>query len=219
MRLPADWDPAVSQVWFDVDDTRYFYWLIPESPGHGVVGLVGDGRQNTQTLLLRFLNRLNLQPLAYQGAQIAMHHPRLRPWGQVGAAPILLVGDAAGQVKVTTVGGTVSGLWGAAAAVRSLLHDIPYPRALRALKRELDLHWGMRLLLERLDNPGYDRLVRAVNPAVQGFLSQHNRDAMAGVIWRLPLLQPRLLTVGFQMLFNRAPRYAPLDSTPLTDTD
>ncbi|MCZ7574874.1 MAG: hypothetical protein M5U01_40500 [Ardenticatenaceae bacterium] len=55
---------------------------------------------------------------------------------------------------MTTVGGTVSGLWGAAAAARALLQGTAYRHELRPLKRELDLHWFIRLLLERLDNAG-----------------------------------------------------------------
>jgi flavin-dependent dehydrogenase len=204
VRLPPGWDPAVSQVWFDVDETRFFYWLIPESVEWGVVGLVGDDWAKTWELLQCFLDRHGIQHLAYQGAPVAMHHPRLRPWGRVGSAPVLLVGDAAGQVKVTTVGGTVSGLWGAAAAVRALLRGTPYAHELRPLKRELDLHWFIRLMLDWLDNPGYDRLVGSVTPAVQQFLSRHNRDEMAGNLWKLPLRQPRLLALGLRLLLSRS---------------
>ncbi|MFB0535401.1 MAG: NAD(P)/FAD-dependent oxidoreductase [Anaerolineae bacterium] len=206
VRLPPGWDPAVTQVWFDADETRFFYWLIPESVEKGVVGMVGDDRAETWSLLQSFLDRHGFQPLAYQGAQVAMHHPQLRPWERVGSAPVLLVGDAAGQVKVTTVGGTVSGLWGAAAAVRALLRGTPYAHELRPLKRELDLHWFIRLLLDRLDNPGYDRLVSSVTPAVQQFLSRRNRDEMAGAFWKLLLLQPRLLVLGLRLLLHRSGR-------------
>jgi flavin-dependent dehydrogenase len=206
VRLPPGWDPTVTQVWFNADETRFFYWLIPESAERAVAGLVGDGRAETRTLLQRFLARHSLQPVAYQGALVALHHPQLRPWGRVGSAPVLLVGDAAGQVKNTTVGGTVTGLWGAAAAVRALLQGTPYARELRPLKRELDLHWFIRLLLDRLDNPGYDRLVHSVTPAVQQFLSRHNRDGMAGTFWKLPLHQPRLLALGLRLLLHRSAR-------------
>ena len=68
------------------------------------------------------------------------------------------------------------------------------------LKRELDLHWAIRLVLERLDNRGYDTVVRSVNQGVEGFLGRYNRDEMAGTIWRLPLLQPRLLWIGLKAL-------------------
>jgi len=201
--LPHGWDPAVTQVWFDVDETRFFYWLIPESETHGVVGLVGDDRAQTRVLLEHFLDRHGLQPRAYQGAQVALYHPRLRPWGQVGQARVLLVGDAAGHVKVTTVGGTVTGLWGAAAAVRALLRGTPYARELRPLKRELDLHWLIRLLLDRLDQQGYDRLLKNITPPVQQFLGRYHRDQVARVFWKLLVSEPRLLALGMSLLLRR----------------
>ena len=212
IRLPSGWDPAVTQVWFDADRTRFFYWLIPESLEHAVVGLVGDQRAETRALLECFLDHHGFQPQAYQASLVAMHHPRLRPWGRVGSAPVLLVGDAAGQVKVTTVGGTVSGVWGAAAAVRSLLRGTSYTQELRPLRCELDLHWVIRLLLDRLDNPGYDRLVSSITPAMQRFLSRHNRDDMANALWGMPVHQSPLVVLGLQLLFGRSAHLLPLAS-------
>lgn len=206
--LPSDWNPERTQVWFDVDDTRFFYWLIPESPTHGVVGLVGDARNNTRTLLQRFLQSHGLEPLAYQASRVSMYAPHLRPSGRVGNAPVLLVGDAAGHVKVTTVGGSVSGFLGARAAVQSLLRGTPYGRELRALHIELWLHWLLREALERLDNAGYDRLVQYVTHPVRQFLSRYNRDEMAPYVWQVLFLEPRIVSFGLRCLL-KPPRYAP----------
>jgi flavin-dependent dehydrogenase len=210
--LPAGWNPEVTRVWFDAAETRYFYWLIPESATRGALGVIANDASSTRGLLDRFLARQGLKPLAYQASHVAMHHPSLRPWGVVGSAPVLLVGDAAGQVKVTTVGGTVSGFYGAAAAVQAILEPTSMGRALRSIKRELDLHWWMRAVLERLDNAGYDQLVTNISPAVQQFLGQRNRDAMAGAIWRLPLLRPQLIGLGLAAL--RGNRSAPATLLP-----
>lgn len=193
MNLPSSWNPNETKVWFDTDDSRYFYWLVPESSERGVIGLVGDGRAKTRGLVETFLDHHGMRATGWQGARVAMHHPRLRPWGRIGTTPVLLIGEAAGQVKVTTVGGTVTGLWGAAAAAQALLTGTSYASALRPLKRELDVHWYIRWLLERLDNHGYDQLVRLINPQIQQLLSNRNRDEMAGAAWRIPLMQPRLL--------------------------
>jgi flavin-dependent dehydrogenase len=167
-----------------------------------VVGLAGQNHGLTHVLLQRFLDRHGFRPISYQDAHVAMHHPGLRPWGRVGLAPVLLVGDAAGQVKVTTVGGTVPGLWGASAAVRALVRGTSYARELGPLKRELDLHWLIRLVLDGLGNAHYDRLVAHLNVAVRDFLGRRNRDQMAGQSWKLPFLQPRLLALGLRHLFR-----------------
>ncbi len=210
--LPAGWDPTRVQVWFDRKMTRFFYWLIPESSVRGVVGLVADKGQNIRALLEDFLRRNGLRPLAFQGAQVAMHTPRLRPWGKVGDAPVYLVGDAAGQVKVTTVGGTITGFLGARAAAQAIIEGVPYRRTLREVKRELDLHWWVRVALDRMDNAGYDALIRALTPEVREFLSRRTRDEMAGalvgVVLRTPALW-RLLphVLGLASLFR--PREVP----------
>lgn len=201
--LPNGWNPQHTHVWFDTQETRFFYWLIPESHERGVVGLVGDNRFNTTELLERFLNKHRLQPLAYQAAQVALYHPSLRPWGYVGATPVLLVGDAAGQVKVTTVGGTVTGFWGAEAAVRSILFRTPYARELRDLKRELDLHWLIRLVLDRCSNQSYDEMIAMLNPTVLRILSERNRDEMAGGFLHILLSQPDLILLGLRALLGK----------------
>lgn len=217
--LPPNWNPDRTQVWFDVDETRFFYWLIPESNRVGVVGLVGEERGTTRALLDQFLERHALVPYAYQASQVAMYHPRLRPWGRVGTAAVLLVGDAAGQVKVTTVGGTVSGLWGAQAAVQALLTGQPYRTTLRALNRELLLHWGIRFLLERLDNPGYDELTRCVTHPVRQFLSRYNRDAMVQPFWQVPFLQPRFVPLALRMLWGTKGKRTPSAAVPTAELE
>jgi len=196
--LPPNWDPNVTQVWFDVEDTRFFYWLIPESADRGVLGLVGDEGTQTQQLMKVFLNRNQLEAHAYQGAKVALHHPRLKPWGKVGGIPLLMVGDAAGQVKITTVGGLVTGLHAAEAATRSIVNATPYKAELRFLKRELDLHWIIRSMLDGLDKRGYNLLVGTLSRRLRHFLSRRNRDSMFPVFWQLPFVEPRLLNVAFQ---------------------
>jgi len=206
IHLPAGWPRGLTKVWFDVVETRYFFWLIPESDSRAVVGLIGEPGRDIRATLDRFLERHSFRPLGVQSGRAAMHHPRMRPWGRVGELDVLLVGDAAGQVKVTTVGGTVTGFWGARAAVEAVTTDSDYPRVLRHLKRELDLHWWIRSRLECLNNQGYDQLVSHMSPRVIEFLSENDRDSMKGRFWKLPFLQPRFLPLGLRLLF-RPPLY------------
>lgn len=209
IHLPAGWPRGLTKVWFDVVETRYFFWLIPESDSRAVVGLIGEPGRDIQATLDRFLEMRSFRPLGMQSGRAAMHHPRMQPWGRVGDLDVLLVGDAAGQVKVTTVGGTVTGLWGARAAVEAVTTGVDYPQALRPLKRELDLHWWIRSQLECLNNSGYDRLVSCLSPRVIDFLSENDRDSMKGHFWKLPFLQPRFLPLGLRLLIQ-PPLYDPL---------
>lgn len=184
VKLPSGWNPNVTQVWFN-GHTRFFYWLIPESAERGVAGLVANRGTQPRLLLDAFLREHALEPLAYQGALVALHRPRFKPWGRIDDVPVYAIGDAAGQVKVTTVGGSVTGLRGAEAAARAILRGTAYRTELRPLKRELDVHWWIRLCLERLDKSGYDLLLRITESRLRNFLSRHNRDQMSPVFWRL----------------------------------
>jgi len=207
--LPSDWDPSVTKVWFDTEETRFFFWLIPESRHRGVVGLIGDHGGKARESLRRFLAHHDLEPEAYQAGQVALYHPRLKPWTRMGKIPICLVGDAAGQVKVTTVGGTVSGFLGARAAAAALLNGRSYNSHLSHFKRELNVHWLLRVLLDRLDNRGYDQLMNTVTLKVRNFLSRYDRDSMSPVAWRLPILEPRLVRVLWNCLRGRPRKPTP----------
>ncbi len=208
--LPPGWNPAMTKVWFDTDATRFFFWLVPESSERGVIGLIGDNRREAREIIELFVRQVGAKVDAYQGARVAMHNPGLRPWSRVGSAPILLIGEAAGQVKTSTVGGTVAGLWGAVAATRSLAEGMSYAQALRPLKRELDVHWFLRNLLDRFDNRDYDRLIRAMSQGTRTFLAQHDRDSMAQAIWKLPFCDVRLVVFCVQVMLRRGKAAGPV---------
>jgi len=201
--LPTNWKPDDCRVWFDLDKTKYFYWLIPESSSVCVAGLIGEKGLPVRLLLDNFLGKMGLEPSGWQSSQVALHHPRLKPWSSIGDIPVYLIGDAAGQVKVTTVGGTVTGFEGAEAACRAILNNTSYRRELRTLKRELDLHWWIRWALEGLDNKGFDTLIRAMSKGSQSFLSRYDRDSMVPVFWKLIFVEPSLIPVGIRCLLGR----------------
>lgn len=76
--LPQDLSPDTARVWFLPEETPYFYWLIPESPTQGVLGLIGEEGQEIRKSLERFLKRQDLKPVGYQGARIPLYTRLLR---------------------------------------------------------------------------------------------------------------------------------------------
>ena len=42
VELPKGARPGTTQVWFEPADTRYFYWLIPQSETHAAVGFIAE---------------------------------------------------------------------------------------------------------------------------------------------------------------------------------
>src|SRR5207249_8501741 len=65
--LPKDCPPDTTRVWFVPDDTPYFYWLIPESPERGAVGVIGEHGSDTKRCFESFLEKKHLEPLEWQG--------------------------------------------------------------------------------------------------------------------------------------------------------
>jgi flavin-dependent dehydrogenase len=201
--LPAGMAPDTVRVWFIPDDTPYFYWLIPHSPTQGVVGLIGEEGAATKAVLERFLDKHHLTPLGYQGARIPIYTGWTPVRRELGGGDVYLVGDAAGHVKVSTVGGIVTGFRGALGVVDAILNGGSSSK-LRALRRELDTHLLVRKLIHRFTQTHYSNLVDLLNVRVRKDLEAHTRDEPVGVLWRLCVHQPRFLLVGLRALLSGA---------------
>lgn len=76
---------------------------------------------------------------------------------------MLLVGDAAGQVKVTTIGGVVTGMCGGAAAARAILGGTSYTAETSSLRWELRAHAALRHLLDAFTDADYDHMLNLLN--------------------------------------------------------
>ena len=106
VKLPDRVHANTTQVWFQPEDTPYFYWLIPESDKQAAVGFIAEEGKSARSKLEKFLARQQLEILDMQAARIPAYTHSIRPWRRIFGSDIYLVGDAAAQVKVTTVGGT-----------------------------------------------------------------------------------------------------------------
>ena len=110
VKLPKRVHVNTTQVWFQPEDTPYFYWLIPESTKQAAVGFISEDGKSAKAKLEKFIARQGLEILDMQAARIPAYTHSIRPWSKISGSDIYLVGDAAAQVKVTTVGGLVTGL-------------------------------------------------------------------------------------------------------------
>ena len=200
--LPKDMPPDTTRVWFVPDDTPYFYWLIPESPTRGALGMIGESGAETRRCLERFLEKRKLDPIEFQGARIPVYNRWVPVRRQVGSGSVYLVGDAAAQVKVSTVGGTVTGFRGAMGVAESILNG-GSSRELRTLRRELDLHLLLRRSLHNFQQPDYSRLVDLLNDPARQSLGEYSRDEAWKILWRVCLRQPRLVLLGLRGLMMR----------------
>jgi flavin-dependent dehydrogenase len=197
--LPKDMRPDTVRVWFVPSDTPYFYWLIPESAERGALGIIGETGAKTRKALDAFLIKRKLEPLAFQGAQIPVYKRWVPVEKRFGDARVFVVGDAAAQVKVSTVGGIVTGLRGAAGVAEAILHP-GKRRELRRLRRELDMHLLIRRALHDFQQDDYSHLVDSLNPLAKRSLSQFSRDEALKVLWRVCASQPKLVLMGLRGL-------------------
>jgi flavin-dependent dehydrogenase len=197
VRLPKDMPADTTRVWFIPDDTPYFFWLIPHSPTRGVAGLIGEAGPGTRRVLEGFLQKHRLDAIEFQAARIPLYSKWVAPRRQLNGGDVYLVGDAAGHVKVTTVGGIVTGMRGAVGVAEAILNGGPGPK-LRALRRELDLHLLIRRVIHNFTQARYSHLVDLLNARIRMDLEGHTRDEPGGVLWRLCLHQPRFLLFGLR---------------------
>ncbi len=202
--LPKDMPSDTARVWFVPQDTPYFYWLIPESPTRGALGLIGETGPQTRQHLERFLEKRKLDPIGFQAARIPVYTRWVPVKRQIGGGCVYLVGDAASQVKVTTVGGIVTGFRGALGVAQAIANG-GGSRELRKLRRELNLHLLLRRSLHDFQQSDYSQLVDLLNDPAKQSLAEHSRDEAWKILWRLCLRQPRLALLGLRGLLARRP--------------
>lgn len=199
VRLPKDCSPDTTRVWFIPDDTPYFYWLIPESAERGALGVIGEHGRDTKQCFERFLEKKKLEPLEWQGARIPVYRGWVPVRRQIGNGEVYLVGDAAAQVKVSTVGGIVTGFRGALGVAQAILED-GRSQELAGLRRELSTHWMIRRALHRFRQKDYSQLVDLLDASTCESLGEINRDESARLLWNVVRRQPRLVLLGLRGL-------------------
>ena len=198
VKLPKDYPADTTRVWFIPDDTPYFYWLIPESKERGALGMIGEQGCDTKRIFDRFLEKKGFEPLEWQGARIPVYRGWVPVQRTVGNGEVYLVGDAAAQVKVSTVGGIVTGFRGARGVADAILRK--GRSELRALRRELRTHWLVRRALHHFQQDDYCHLVDLLNDSARESLGEINRDESTRLLWNVVRRQPRLVLLGLRGL-------------------
>jgi digeranylgeranylglycerophospholipid reductase len=198
VKLPKDCPRDTTRVWFIPDDTPYFYWMIPESADRAAVGVIGEHGRSTKQNFDRFLEKKGFEPLEWQGARIPVYKRWVPVRRAVGNGEVYLVGDAAAQVKVSTVGGIVTGFRGAQGVADAILRN--GKRELRALRRELRTHWLIRRALHYFQQEDYSRLVDMLNVSARKSLGEINRDESTRLLWNVVRSQPKLVLLGLRGL-------------------
>ncbi len=166
-------DVSGVEVYFGDVAPGFFGWIVPTSPATARVGLMA--REKPGHYLRKWLERLAAAGrIAAADFHISYGGIPLRPLTRTCSERLIVVGDAAGQVKPTTGGGIYYGLLGAEIAAATLHRALEegdlsakglarYQREWRKkLGRELTTGYWARRLFERLNNRQIDRLFEIV---------------------------------------------------------
>jgi digeranylgeranylglycerophospholipid reductase len=199
VKLPKDCASDTTRVWFVPDDTPYFYWLVPESGERGALGVIGENGRDTRKYFERFLERRGMEPLEWQGARIPVYRRWIPIRRQVGNGEVYLVGDAAAQVKVSTIGGIVTGFRGALGVAQALLRN-GRSKELSVLRKELATHWLIRRALHHFQQHDYSQLVDLLDSSMRESLGKINRDESTRLLWNLVRRKPKLALLGLRGL-------------------
>ena len=147
----------------------FFGWLVPTSPRTARAGLLS--RHSPGLYLRKLMTSLLAQgKIVSSEAKLSYGGIPLKPLGRTYGERLIVVGDAAGQVKPTTGGGIYYGLLCADIAAKTLhqalQHDDLSAKSLaryeqgwrRILGRELKIGYWARKLFERLSDRQIDRI-------------------------------------------------------------
>jgi len=145
----------------------FFAWLVPTSNRKALVGLLAR-RKSGFYLKRLLLNLLSQGKIVSAEVEPIYGGIPLKPLSKTYGERLVVVGDAAGQVKPTTGGGIYFGLLSAEIAAntlhRGLIHDALSARDLadyerrwrRKLGRELEIDYYARKFYERLSDQQID---------------------------------------------------------------
>ena len=164
-----------------------------------MLGLIGKTKEGSLRSLTNFLGKQNLIPLQIQEAWAPIYSRGASICRRLGKGRVYLVGDAAGHVKTTTVGGVIAGFRGALAVAEAIVKGRVSPD-LRRLQWELLVNQWIRKALNRFTTEDYVQLLELLNPMVKRSLGIYNRDQAIKIVWKACFHQPRIFLLGLRAL-------------------
>ena len=177
--LKLSCDPDYVEMYLDVPG--FFSWIIPAGD-RARVGLCTTG--NPMPYLDRFLKRLHADGRIKDARVLEKNFgiiPKYDSRMKTQYPGIVLVGDAAGQVKATTGGGIVMG--GLAA---KHVAEADYEQRWRAeIGTELGLHAVIRRALNRLSERSTEDLIRILNKNRRTIECTGDMDMPSGLLFGL----------------------------------
>ncbi len=166
----GEFDKETFSVYFN-GKKNYFGWVVPESEKIARIGIVGD--ENIPELFQSFLDKVGISKKDFVECQSGVI-PVFDYRAKCHNGNVYLVGDAAGHVKSTTLGGIVYGMRAAKILADTLENGRDYDQLLRKeIGRDLWLHSKAAEFLSNFGDDGFDDFVKLLRKVDLG---RFNRD-------------------------------------------
>lgn len=187
-----NFDPQTFQAYFGREICPdLFAWIVPESATVARVGVAM--KKDSKAYFDRFMQRHSFTAVEMQAGTIPVYFPKQ----ELQKDNCYVLGDAAGFVKATTLGGLYPGLKQAQILAECLITGKGYKRAIAPLRRRLRLHLFVQTILSKFSDADWDRLFEYVfQPRIQRVFEKYTRDNPIPLVTLSVLKEPRFLRFG-----------------------
>ena len=170
----------------------FFIWDVPENKQQSRVGLAS--KKPPKKFFQKFIQDNNFEIKQMQAGVIPIYSHKQK----MQKDNCYLLGDAAGHVKATTLGGLIPGLRAAkilSQKIQSNTYKVGgYHKALNKLRRELLLHKIIRNLMDHFTNNDWDKLLSLVSQKkIQKVFEKYSRDNPIPLTFFSLIKEPRFL--------------------------
>ena len=187
--VKGNFNPSTFQTYFSESICpELFGWIVPESSTIARVGL--GMRKESRKYFDQFMQQHNFKAIEMQAGTIPIYHPKQK----LQKDNCYLLGDAAGFVKATTLGGLISGLRQAEILADCIQNDKDYEKEIKPLAKKLKFHLKIRNILDKFKDKDWDRLVSYVTqPKIQAVFEKYTRDNPIPLVTHALIKEPRFL--------------------------
>lgn len=176
-------DTDYVELYFDERIAKGFFgWRIPKGDGTVRVGL--GSIENPVEGFKKFLKKFDAKPPKPE-SKFGAVVPIEGPLGRTAGKDVLLVGDAAGQVKPTTGGGVVMGMMCAKIAAESVESPEAYELLWReALEKEFQLGLLIHEFRKKMSNQQMDQIFRIIKSDLVNLIEEYGHMDKPSMLFR-----------------------------------
>jgi digeranylgeranylglycerophospholipid reductase len=186
----GNFDSKTVQTFFGKDIAPgVFVWIVPESLTTARVGLATE--KDARKYFEKFVKDKNYEILEMQAGTIPIYHPSQ----ELVNDNCYLLGDAAGFVKATTLGGVIPGMKQAEVLVKCLNDsELDYKEELQPIVSRLKLHLKIRKVHDKFSEEDWEKLATySNNPKVLKLLNTYTRENVTTLFRKIVWAEPRML--------------------------